>query len=151
MYSTVTMSSLPMRAASNRDQRIEDPRHVEALVTYKRAGRAHRAMDRLHHAAASASALFKLAAERGAHLSALTRRLIDSHGAAALETAIAAALREQAAHLGAVPHFIDQAARPARSVSAHCYHAAERSTGALTHRASAFALRLPTTPAGERP
>lgn len=95
----------------DRDRQIEEPRHVEALVAQKRAGRAHRAIDRLHHVAPSASALFKLAAERGAHLGALTRGLIDlldSHGAAALETAIAAALREQAAHLGAVRHFIDQ-------------------------------------------
>ena len=34
--------------------------------------------------------------------------LLDSHGAGALETAIAAALAEDAAHLGAVRHFIDQ-------------------------------------------
>lgn len=61
----------------DRDQQIEEPSHIEALVAHKRAGRAHRAMDRLHHAAASASALFKLAAERGAHLGALTRGLID--------------------------------------------------------------------------
>jgi transposase len=95
----------------DRGQQIEDPQHVEALVVQKRAGRTHRAMDRLHHAAPSASALFKLAAERGVHLGVLTRglmELLDSHGAAALETAIAAALRERAAHLGAVCHFIDQ-------------------------------------------
>jgi len=34
--------------------------------------------------------------------------LLDSHGATALETAIAAALTEDAAHLSAVRHFIDQ-------------------------------------------
>ncbi len=34
-------------------------------------------------------------------------QLLDSHGAQALEAAIAAALAEDAAHLGAVRHFID--------------------------------------------
>jgi hypothetical protein len=47
--------------------------------------------------------LFKLAAERGVHLGSLTRGLIDlldTHGAAALEAALLAALP-------AVRHFID--------------------------------------------
>jgi len=95
----------------DRGAQIEAPAHIQALADHKRAGRAHRAMDRLHHAAPSASALFKLAAERGVHLGVLTRGLIellDTHGAAALQAAIAAALREQVAHLGAVRHFIDQ-------------------------------------------
>jgi hypothetical protein len=68
-------------------------------------------MDRLHHAAPSAATLFKLAATRGAHLGVLTRGLIgllDTHGAAALENALVAALREDSAHLPAVRHFIDQ-------------------------------------------
>ena len=34
-------------------------------------------------------------------------QLLDTHGAQALEAAIAAALAEDAAHLGAVRHFID--------------------------------------------
>ena len=54
--------------------------------------------------------MFLLAAERGAHLGVLTRglmQLLDSHGARALEAAIAAALAEDSAHLGAVRHFID--------------------------------------------
>ena len=54
--------------------------------------------------------MFLRAAERGAHLGVLTRgllQLLDSHGAQRLEAAIAAALAEDAAHLGAVRHFID--------------------------------------------
>jgi len=95
----------------DRGQQIEQPTHIQALVDEKRAGRAHRAMDRLHHATPSAAALFELAAARGAHLGALTRGLIellDTHGAAALEKALIAALREDSAHLPAVRHFIDQ-------------------------------------------
>jgi hypothetical protein len=95
----------------DRGAQIEDPAHVAALVADKRAARAHRAQDRLQHAAPSTQALFVRAAERGAHLGVLTRgllQLLASHGAAALEAAIAAALAEDAAHLGAVRHFIDQ-------------------------------------------
>jgi transposase len=94
----------------DRGAQIEDPAHIQTLVSHKRVARAHRAQDRLHHAAPSAQALFVLAAERGAHLGLLTRgllQLLASHGAVALEAAIAAALAEDAAHLGAVRHFID--------------------------------------------
>ena len=94
----------------DRGAQIEHPGHIEALVTNKRAARAHRGQDRLQHAAPSAKPLFLLAAERGTHLGVLTRgllQLLDSHGAQALEAAIAAALAEDTAHLGAVRHFID--------------------------------------------
>jgi transposase len=94
----------------DRGAQIEQPGHIEALITRKRAARAHRGQDRLQHAAPSAKPLFLLAAERGAHLGVLTRgllQLLDSHGAQALEAAIAAALAEDTAHLGAVRHFID--------------------------------------------
>jgi len=94
----------------DRGQQIEVPAHIEALVSHKRAARENRAQDRLHHAAPSAQLLFLRAAERGVHLGVLTRgllALLASHGASALEAAIAAALAEDAAHLGAVRHFID--------------------------------------------
>lgn len=95
----------------DRGAQIEDPAHIQSLVEHKRAGRAHRAMDRLHHAAPSGTKFFALAAERGVHLGSLTRglvELLDSHGAEALESALLAALREDRVHLGAVRHFIDQ-------------------------------------------
>lgn len=104
------------RRSFDRGAQVEEPRHIEALVAHKRAARAHRAQDRLHHAAPSAKALFLRAAERGAHLGVLTRgllQLLDSHGAQALEAAIAAALAEDAAHLGAVRHFVDAHAHAA--------------------------------------
>jgi transposase len=99
------------RRSFERGAQVEDPAHVAALVADKRAARAHRAQDRLQHAAPSTKALFLRAAARGAHLGVLTRgllQLLASHGAVALEAAIAAALAEDAAHLGAVRHFIDQ-------------------------------------------
>ena len=98
----------------DRGQQIEQPAHLEALTAHKRAARTHRAKDRLHHAAPSAKPLFLRAAERGHNLGVLTRGLLDlleSHGATALEAAIAAALTEDAAHLGAVRHFVDHHAQ----------------------------------------
>lgn len=94
----------------SRGEPIEVAAHLDALVAHKRAGRAHRALDRLHHAAPGSKGLFTLAAERGVHLGVLTRgllQLLDTHGADALAQAIDAALSENAAHLGAVRHFID--------------------------------------------
>jgi len=94
----------------DRGAQVEHALHIEALAEHKRAGRAHRAIDRLHHAAPSAGKFFALAAARGVHLAVLTRGLIElmqAHGAGALENALAAALREDTAHLGAVRHFID--------------------------------------------
>ena len=90
---------------------IEIAPHLAGLVEEKRAARVHRAQDRLHHAAPSAQALFLRAAERGAHLGSLTRglmELLEAHGAQALEAAIVAALAEDAPHLAAVRHFVDQ-------------------------------------------
>jgi transposase len=95
----------------DRDRQIEDPRHVERLVEHKRAARTARAKDRLHHAAPAAKDLFVRAGTHGVHLGSLTRgllQLLDSHGAAALQRAIVAALAQDSAHLGAVRHFIDQ-------------------------------------------
>lgn len=94
----------------DRHEQVELPAHIAALEAAKRAGRAHRAIDRLHYAAPSAEKLFRLAACRGAHMGSLTRGLIellDTHGAAALEAALAAALAQDATHLAAVRHFID--------------------------------------------
>jgi len=98
------------RRSFDRGEQVEEPLHIDALAAHKRAGRAHRAIDRLHHAAPSAAKFFALAAARGVHLAVLTRGLVElmqTHGAAALENALVAALREDTAHLGAVRHFID--------------------------------------------
>ena len=95
----------------DRGQQIEDPAHIEALLAYKRHAREHRAKDRLHHAAPSATALFLAAAERNHHLSVLTRGLIEllnAHGAGDLERAIAEALQRDTPHLAGVRHLIDQ-------------------------------------------
>jgi len=94
----------------DRDEQVEDPLHIKGLADLKRCARRHRAMDRLHHAAPSGAKFFAAAAQRGVHLGALTRGLtdlLDTHGAAALEAALTAALAEDSAHLAAVRHFVD--------------------------------------------
>ena len=137
----------PPAQLSTAARRSKTPAHVAALVADKRAARAHRAQDRLQHAAPSAQALFLRAAERGAHLGVLTRgllQLLASHGAAALEAAIAAALAEDAAHLAAVRHFIDQHAH-ARGQRPPIAVALPQDPRAAAFRAAAATVRLPTT------
>jgi hypothetical protein len=94
----------------DKGEQVEDPEHIAALVADKRAGRAHRALDCLHHAAPNSAAFFALAAEHGVNLGTLTRgllQILETHGAEALQKAMSAALAENAAHLTAVRRFID--------------------------------------------
>jgi transposase len=98
------------RRCFERARQIEHAEHIDALVQFKRQGREHRAKDRLHHAAPSATALFIAAAERGQHLGVLTRgllELLNAYGPDALELAIAAALERDQPHLAGVRHLID--------------------------------------------
>jgi len=95
----------------DRGEQVEDPPHIKDLADQKRSARRHRATDRLQHAAPSGAKFFAAAPQRGVHLGALTRGLtdlLDTHGAAALDAALIAALAEDSAHLAAVRHFVDQ-------------------------------------------
>ena len=89
----------------DKDQQIEDPAHIEALVARKRQARAHRGVDRLAQAAPSSPRLLTAAAERGEPLGSLTAallRLLDRYGAAQLEAAINEALERGVPHSNAV-------------------------------------------------
>ena len=95
----------------DRDRQIEDAAHIQALVDHKRQAREHRGMDRLHHAAPGSEKLFVEIAERGGNLGSVTCgliRLLDTHGAAALQEAIAEALRQGVPHLAAVRQILDR-------------------------------------------
>ena len=95
----------------DRHKQIEAPEHIEALVAHKRKARRHRGMDRLHHAAPSTEALFMQAAQRGANLGSLTNsllKLLSRYGDAALERAVAGALKSDAPHLAAVRQLLEQ-------------------------------------------
>ena len=94
----------------DRGRQIEDPAHIQELVEHKREARQHRGMDRLHHAAPSSQKLFLEIAQRGGNLGSVTSgllRLLDLHGAAAVEEAIAEALDRGAPHLAGVRHVLD--------------------------------------------
>ena len=95
----------------DRGQQVEDPAHLQALVDHKRQGREHRGLDRLYHAAPSSQPFFVELANRGGNLGATTvglLRLLDRHGARALEAALAAAVGKGVLSLGAVRHILDQ-------------------------------------------
>jgi transposase len=89
---------------------IEEPKHVEELALYKEAGRKHRYIDRLRHAAPSAQCLLKEAAQRGHNLGKLTQqltRLLDMYGASELEAAIVEAIEATSPHAHAVQQILE--------------------------------------------
>lgn len=89
----------------DRGAQIEDPVHIETLVTEKRAARAHRGIDRLAAAAPQSRTLLTEAAACGENLGALTAmllRLLEAYGATELEAAITEALARGVAHPNAV-------------------------------------------------
>jgi transposase len=89
----------------DKGQQVEDEAHVQALVTQKRAGRRHRAMDRLFLAAPASEILFIRVAERGGNLRAIAAeltRLLQRYAAAEVQAAILEALDRDVPHPNAV-------------------------------------------------
>lgn len=98
----------------DRGRRIEDPAHIAALVDEKHAGRQHGATGRLQAEAPSSPAFLLLCAERGQNLGSSTAqlmRLLDGHGAALLEVALAEALARGVCHIPTVRHILLQHAQ----------------------------------------
>lgn len=96
----------------DRAQQLENPDHVRALEQFKRKGREHRTLDRLHHLAPHSRKLLQIVAERGGNIGSYTQRLADlleRFSAAELDEAIAAALVRESPHLGAVRQLLDKA------------------------------------------
>jgi len=94
----------------DRDRQIEDPVHEAKLLEWKRDARRHRGMDRLHHAVPSTQALLRETAQRGGNPGGVVTgllKLLDAHGAAALEEAVAEAVAGDAPHLKGVRHSLD--------------------------------------------
>ena len=95
----------------DRGQQIEDPAHIQELVEAKREARQHRGMDRLHHAVPASQRLLIEIAQRGGNLGSVTSgllRLLDLHGAGALDEAILEALDHGAPHLAGVRQILDR-------------------------------------------
>jgi hypothetical protein len=96
----------------DRGKQLEIPEHIQDLQTFKRKGREHRTLDRLHHVAPHSQTLLNLVAERGGNIGSLTRRLsllLERFTAAELDDAIARALAQGTPHLGAIRQLLDKA------------------------------------------
>ena len=92
-------------------EQIEEPAHIEALVTHKRQARQHRGQDRLAKAVPNSETLLQQTAERGERLStavSLLLQQLDDYGAAELEIAIAEALAQQVPHPNAVAQILER-------------------------------------------
>lgn len=77
---------------------LEDPSHLEALSELKDQLRKGRVRDRLVHSAPSMNEVFAELARRGANMGAASKaflRLLDNHGASALESAVREALARE--------------------------------------------------------
>jgi transposase len=95
----------------DRDQRIEQPAHLRALVEHKRRAHQSRGFDRLFSVVPSARALMDKLAERGGNLGATTSgllQLLDRTGAELLERAVAEVVGHDQPHLRAVHHALDR-------------------------------------------
>lgn len=93
-----------------KQQVIEDPTHVAALVAYKAKAAEARGLDRLARAAPESRRLLQAMAEHGGNLGAATSallRLLDAYGAAATNAAITEALAAGRAHPQAVRQVLD--------------------------------------------
>lgn len=95
----------------DRGAQVENPAHVSELVAVKAAAREHRGMDKLHFAVPSSKRFLKLVCERGLNLGGAVSgllSLLERHGAAELEAALAEAANAGVGHLGGVRHVLDR-------------------------------------------
>ncbi|HYP47759.1 MAG TPA: IS21 family transposase, partial [Thermoleophilaceae bacterium] len=100
----------------DRQRQIEETAHLEALAEQKRAAHELRGRDRLRAVCPRAEAFLDAVALRGGHLGGTTSRLLrllDHHGAPALDTALNEALARGAPSAGSVGHLLDQSRRKA--------------------------------------
>jgi len=90
---------------------VEDPRHIEQLLEYKRAGRLHRGYDRLTLAVAQTASLIELAAAHSLPIMPLVSalgRLLDDYGAAEMQLAVDEALAQQQPSASAVQQVLQR-------------------------------------------
>ncbi len=93
-----------------KQQVVEDPAHVAALVAWKAKATEARGLDRLSRAAPESRRLLQAMAEQGGNLGAATTallRLLDAYGAAATNAAITEAMAAGRAHPQAVRQVLD--------------------------------------------
>ncbi len=104
------------RRSFGHHEQIEDPRHIEQLKAAKHQAKKHCGFSRLYQAVPAAQELIRRLAERGENLGSATSyllRLLDEHGAAALQHAAELVLEKDVAHPHAVRLILDQERRRA--------------------------------------
>lgn len=102
------------RRCWDRAQVIEAPEHAVALTAHKRRAHESRGRDRLRTSCPSADALIASLAKRGGALGADVVRLcklLDQHGAQALEEAMRIALEREARSAATVAYLLEQQRR----------------------------------------
>jgi transposase len=90
---------------------IEDPRHIEQLLEYKREGRLHRGYDRLTLAVPQTAQLIELAAAHALPITPLVSalsRLLDQYGAAEMQLAVDEALAQDRPSASAVQQVLER-------------------------------------------
>ncbi len=95
----------------DRDQRVENEAHVQALTLEKRRAHQSRGFDRLFSAVPTARTMMDRLAERGDNLGAATSgllQLLDRVGADLLERAVAEVVLRDRLHLRDVHHEVDR-------------------------------------------
>lgn len=95
----------------DRDLRVEDKAHLEALVEQKRRAHQSRGFDRLFGVVPSSRAMMERLAERGANLGATTSgllQLLDRVGAEMLERAVAEVVAQGQPNLRAIHYVLDR-------------------------------------------
>jgi transposase len=98
----------------DRGRTIEDPRHIEALVAFKRAARAPKGRDRLLRQLPHAEAFFQQMLEHEVPLAQATAqiaRLLSDYGASATEAALAHALERETVSLSSLALWLEQQRR----------------------------------------
>jgi hypothetical protein len=95
----------------DRDQRVEQPEHLLALIDRKRHANQSRGFSRLFSVVPSSRAMMEKIAERGGNLGASTSgllQLLDRVGAELLERAVVEVVGHDQPHLRAVHHVLDR-------------------------------------------
>src|SRR5262249_34897442 len=99
------------RRSYDRDQRVEQPDHLRALVAHKRRAHQSRGFARLFSVVPSSRTMMEKLAERGSNLGATTSgllQMLDRFGAELLERAVAEVVGHDQPHLRAVHHVLDR-------------------------------------------
>ncbi len=113
----------------DRGRVIEDPRHIAALVAFKREGRAAKGRDRLLTVLPHAEAFFLKMLEREVPLAQATAqltRLLDDYGAAETDAALAFVLRNDTPSLSSLALWLEQERRRRHSLPRVPLHLPDR-------------------------